>query len=186
MPTAVPSAFDVAYWFLDQAQRENLIIPPLKLQRLLFLAQAYFAASTRGEKLMPAIFVSSEVGPIEPNVHRTFAAGVTTIETIVPRPPIVDFLKGVWQAFGHQSEQALDDLVLRSKPVAQAMGTPNTEISTATMFNHFSLEKSGPRVIPKGEQPRGAIGDEDGTPVRIPKYHRGKPVNKWVPGMRKA
>jgi len=40
MPTAVPSAFDVAYWFLDQASRENVIIPPVKLQRLLFLSQA--------------------------------------------------------------------------------------------------------------------------------------------------
>ncbi len=86
MPTAVSSSFDVAFWFIDRGRADHQQLSSLKLPRMLFLAQAYFAASTRGEHLMPSVFVVTEQGPVEPNLLRLFDNTVPAIETTTPRP----------------------------------------------------------------------------------------------------
>ena len=65
--TVVESTFDVALWFQDRARREDTNLQAQKLQRLLYLAQSYYSAMNYGRKLMPAVFVAQEMGPIEPN-----------------------------------------------------------------------------------------------------------------------
>ena len=54
MPADVENAFDIAFWFADTALNENQYLQPQKLQRLLFIAQAYYTVAFNGRKLMPA------------------------------------------------------------------------------------------------------------------------------------
>ena len=121
MPTAVSSSFDVAFWFIDRGRADRQQLSSLKLQRMLFLAQAYFAASTRGERLMPSVFVATEQGPVEPNLLRLFDNTVPAIETATPRAAVVKFLDGIWRTFGARTLAQLDEIVISSPPVRDAM-----------------------------------------------------------------
>ena len=67
-PTAVESCFEIACWFLDRALNDGEYLQPQKLQRLMYLAQAYFGVVQNGAKLMPATFIAAPDGPLEPTV----------------------------------------------------------------------------------------------------------------------
>lgn len=179
MPTAVSSSFDVAFWFIDRGRADHQQLSSLKLQRMLFLAQAYFAASTRGERLMPSVFVVTEQGPVEPNLLRLFDNTVPAIETETPRPAVVKFLEGIWQTFGGRALKELDEIVTTSPPVRDAMQAgANTEITPTALFDHYRGDKTQGAVVQKVKP--------DAEKITIPKTHRGKPVTKWVPGMKKS
>src|SRR3546814_18975840 len=93
MPSAaVESTLDVALWFLDRARREDSNLHAQKLQRLLYLAQGYYAAGFHGRKLMPATFVAHELGPVEPTVFRLFELGVTNVTMTDPPAEAVKFM----------------------------------------------------------------------------------------------
>ncbi|HJN61437.1 MAG TPA: hypothetical protein QF630_10380 [Alphaproteobacteria bacterium] len=70
MTPIVSSTFDIVHWFLQRGELSHVYVSPLKLQRLLYLAQASYAGQHDGAPLMPSIFVVSEVGPLEPNIYR--------------------------------------------------------------------------------------------------------------------
>ena len=179
MPTAVSSSFDVAFWFIERGRADSQQLSSLKLQRMLFLAQAYFAGSTRGERLMPSVFVVTEQGPVEPNLLRLFDNTVPAIETATPRPAVVKFLEGIWRTFGARTLKELDEIVTSSPPVRDAMQTgTNTEVSPTALFNHYRNDKRQGDVMQKVKP--------DEAKVAIPKTHRGKPVTKWVPGAKKS
>ena len=179
MPTAVSSSFDVAFWFIDRGRADRQQLSSLKLQRMLFLAQAYFAASTRGERLMPSVFVATEQGPVEPNLLRLFDNTVPAIETATPRAAVVKFLDGIWRTFGARTLAQLDEIVISSPPVRDAMKAgANTEITPAALFNHYRNDKKQGDVVQKVKP--------DEKKIAIPKTHRGRPVTKWVPGMKKS
>ena len=82
------------------ARAERTDVSPLRLQRLLFLAQTYFAGSTHGGRLMPSFFIASRAGPIEPNIARIRNLESSMIEVSEPSKAVSDFLEGIWQAFG--------------------------------------------------------------------------------------
>ena len=79
MPSELNNAFDVSIFFDDMALKEGTYLPPQKLQRLLFLSQAYYAVAFN-RKLMPAIFIADELGPIEPNIYIAFSKGRPEID----------------------------------------------------------------------------------------------------------
>lgn len=108
MPTAVDSAFDIAFWFADTALNHDEYLQPQKLHRLMFIAQAYYAVATSGKKLMPATFVASEMGPIEPNVYTAFSKERPDMEVnMFLAPEVEDFLRNIWSRFGHHSAERL-------------------------------------------------------------------------------
>ena len=49
---ASESVFDVAEWFLDTALNDGEYLQPMKMQYLMFLAQGYYAALTKGQRLL--------------------------------------------------------------------------------------------------------------------------------------
>ena len=54
---ACDSVFDVAVWITDRALEDGEYLQPQKMQRLLYLSQAYYGALSRGQKLIPCVFV---------------------------------------------------------------------------------------------------------------------------------
>ena len=96
MPADVNNAFDVAFWFADTALNENEYLQPQKLQRLLFLSQSYYAIIQKGRKLMPAVFVADEIGPMEPNIYMAFSRGRPDIDAELFLPhEVEEFLSGI-------------------------------------------------------------------------------------------
>lgn len=186
MPAAVRSSFDIAFWFMDRAMTENVALPNVKMQRLLFLAQAYFAASTNGDRLMPSLFVVGAQGPEDPNLARVLEAGQVPVETEAPRQSVRKFLAGIWTAFGKRTVEQLDQLVMGCEPyrIAAERG-PGTEIAQTAMATHFASDRRATRVISRAAAVKGGDQVTAEDPVTIPKFHRGKPVEKWLPGMKK-
>ncbi|MFN4282115.1 MAG: Panacea domain-containing protein [Alphaproteobacteria bacterium] len=116
---AARTAFDVAVWFLDRARADDAHLPLQKLHRLLFIAQAAYAA---GGMLMPAVFVADELGPIEPNLERLLGDGRP--EDLPAEPPnraALALLEDVWRRFGYMPADRLGALVAKNAAYAAAL-----------------------------------------------------------------
>ncbi|TAL00286.1 MAG: hypothetical protein EPO08_14085 [Rhodospirillaceae bacterium] len=181
-PTAVESCFEIAFWFLDRALTDGEYLQPQKMQRLMFLAQAYFGVVQNGLKLMPATFVAGEEGPLEPTIYRAFARGRPMVDLKPVDETAQHVLDSVWRQFGSYSMEKLNDLVKRHPPYADAFAmAPASEIDFEAMVAFYG-EKPGAR--------RSASSASPSTPsaskVMRPKLMRnatGKPVsvNRWTP-----
>ena len=161
---AVGTAIDVAAWFLEKAREDDSYLQPQKLQRLLYYAQAYYGHEYQGRRLMPAMFVVHELGPVEPNIFRMFEAGRPNV--VIDRPPaeVEAFLERVWRRYARISVERL-----------------TTSVTTQPAYRKISA-RGGGEVIPfevvVASIPRSASS---------PERHRtadGRTVQKWVP--RKA
>ncbi len=167
MPADVNSAFDIAFWFADTALAENEYLQPQKLQRLLYISQAYYAVAFKGRKLMPAIFVADEMGPIEPNVYLAFSKGRPDIDVELFLPHEVEsFLSGIWRRFGHQSVDRLNEVTNDTLAYRQARNRANrAEITLETMRQSFIRDQNAPDVSfvvkPK------VMRTQDGKPVVV-------------------
>lgn len=169
----VDSTFDVALWFADTALEHNEYLQPQKLHRLLFLSQGYFAVAFGGQRLMPAIFVAEEMGPIEPNIYKAFAKGRPNIEPELFMSEKVDkFLQGIWRRFGHHTPDHLTKMCKETLAFRQAFSKGRrTEIPIQAMLVSFARADDTPAV----------------TQIMKPKVlrsHTGRPVavKNWVPG----
>ena len=148
MSAAIDTAVDVALWFADQALNGNEYLQPQKLQRLLFLSQAYYAVAFGGRKLMPAIFVADEMGPIEPNVFKVFVNGRPDVESDLFLPEQAEqFLTMIWRRFGHHSAEHLTRLAKESEAYQRALKKGRrTEITIDAMRLSFGQAKDTPSV----------------------------------------
>ena len=108
MPAAARSAFEIAFTFSDKALHEKEYLQPQKLQRLMFLAQCTYAVRHGGRRLMPAVFIADELGPIEPNIYLAFSKGRPDIDVDPWLPEDAQaVLDDVWNRFGHCSTEHL-------------------------------------------------------------------------------
>lgn len=121
MTTPIASSFDAAFWFIDRAVEEGGYIQPQKLQRLLYLAQAYYAAAFDGESLMPAVFVADRLGPVEPGCYRLFESAIPQFERKPLKRNAAQFLDAVWRRFAHHSTEHLNRLIARHDPYEKAL-----------------------------------------------------------------
>ena len=122
MPADVDNAFIIAFWFEDTALKDNEPLQPQKMQRLLFISQAYYAVINNGRKLMPAVFVANELGPIEPNIFVAFSRGRPDVDIERDLPPDVeDYLLAIWRRFGHYSIDSLNELTKDSSAYKAAL-----------------------------------------------------------------
>ncbi len=147
MPAAaVDSAFDIAYWFVDRALNDNEYLQPQKMQRLMYLSQAYFAVAYSGRRLMPALFIADELGPLEPNVYRACAIQRPAIE---PRPlgeAVEHFLDSIWRRFGPHSADYLSRLVMGHPPYLDAVTKgPKMEITLQAMATFYGKKSAPPQ-----------------------------------------
>jgi uncharacterized phage-associated protein len=173
MPAAVQSAFDVAFWFTDQALQSNEYLQPQKLQRLMFLAQCYYAVAFPNRKLMPAVFVADELGPLEPNVFRAFSRGRPNVDADLFMPPEVEeFLYSIWRRFGHHTVDHLNRITKKTLAYRQAFKmSPREEISLQQMRLSFARAESTPPAD-KVVGPK-VMRSQSGKPVT---------VKSWTPG----
>lgn len=175
MPFDVDSAFDIAFWFADTALNENEYLQPQKLQRLMFIAQAYYPIVHKGRKLMPAIFVADEVGPLEPTVHLAFSRGRPNVDAELFLPhEVEEFLSGIWRRFGHMNIERLNRITMDTAAYknAQKRG-PRAEIPRREMSVSFLENKEAP--APTQVARKKLYRTQDGKAVE---------VKAWMPGAK--
>tara|TARA_B100000315_G_C14403452_1_gene507569 strand:+ start:66 stop:635 length:570 start_codon:yes stop_codon:yes gene_type:complete len=167
MPCAVNSTFDVAFWFVDVAQNESEFLQPQKLHRLLFLAQAYYGVAHQGAKLMPAVFVAEEMGPIEPTIYTAFSKGRPKIDVDMFLPAEVEaFLESIWQRFGQLSSDRLGKMAKGSVAYRQAMKRGRrAEITLEAMVNAFKKTKA--KASPLQGASAKVMRSQTGDPVKV-------------------
>ncbi len=173
MPAAVYSTFDIVLWFNDVALDRNEYLQPQKLHRLLYLSQAYFAVAYGGRKLMPAVFVADEMGPIEPNIYTAYAKAAPNIEPELFLPEDVEaFITGIWRRFGNQSADSLTRLCRDTIAYKQALRRGDrAEISHEAMQLSFIRADRAP-ALDQVIKPK-VMRSQSGRPVT---------VKAWVPG----
>jgi len=173
VPAAVKSAFDIAFWFADVALDHNEYLQPQKLQRLLFLAQAYYAVLNPGKKLMPAVFVADETGPVEPNVYLAFSRGRPDIDVDIFLPPDVEsLLDSIWRRFGHYATEHLNRMTTETLAYKQARKRgKRDEIRIEAMRLSFARAEATPGV-------------EQVVKPKVMRTQTGKTVavKSWTPG----
>ncbi len=177
MPTAVSSAFEVAFWFLDEALNHNEYLQPQKMQRLIFLSQAYFAVAYQGQRLMPAYFIADDMGPIEPNIYKSFSNGRPKIDLDKKLPYKVEtFLDGVWRRFGHHSVEHLNKLCKETPCYLVASRKEKGEIPIEAMRQSFTKPDA---KTPELDQVVRA---------KMMRSHTGRAVavKSWVPNLKKV
>lgn len=171
MPADVNNAFDISIFFDDMAEQEGAYLQPQKLQRLLFLAQAYYAVAFN-RKLMPAVFVADELGPVEPNIFLAFSKGRPDIDVELFLPyETQSFLESIWQRFGSYSVERLDEITNETSAYLKAKERGNrAEISLSEMKKSFKRAEKSPGV------------DQVVKP-KIMRTQSGRPVNvkTWKP-----
>ena len=179
-PTAVETCFEVAFWFLDRALNDGEYLQPQKMQRLMYLAQAYYGVVHAGQKLMPGTFVANVDGPLEPTVYRAFARGRPMVDLKPIEEPARHLLDSVWRQFGAYSIEKLDDLVKRHPPYADAFAAgPSAEIDFESLVAFYG-EKPGKR---RGAAVSTTLSAEKVMRPKVMRNATGKPVsvNRWMP-----
>ncbi len=186
-PTAVESCFEVACWFLDRAINDGEYLQPQKLHRLMFLAQGYFGVLQNGAKLMPATFIATDEGPIEPNVFRAFARGRPQVDVKPIDETPRHILDSIWRQFGAHSTEHLNKLIRRHPPYADALASsPGAEILFESMVDFYGTQGLSRRPSVAGDAATAEGNEPAAGKVLRPKVMRsynGKPVtvNRWTP-----
>jgi len=181
-PPAVESCFEVACWFLDRGINDGEYLQPQKLHRLMFLAQAYFGVLQGGAKLMPATFIASGDGPIEPTVFRVFARGRPQIDLRPVDELPRHILDSVWRQFGAHSIDYLNKLIMRHPPYADAYAAaPGAEILFEAMVDFYGTQGLNRRKSSVAAQDAPAAGKV--LRPKVMRNHSGKPVSttRWMP-----
>lgn len=172
MAPAVRSSLEVAIWLHDRADSANRTLDSITLQQLLYLSQVEYAKANNGRKLMPATFLATTTGPLEPTIYHVFERGRPNVRAAFPRYEVSDFLMGVWDKYatlppGELTRIATNDLHYRH---AFDQGR-NHEISVNAL-----------RVVEPEKEPEPK---PDPVPVDenfVGLSPAGKRATKWLPG----
>lgn len=173
MQVGVSSSFDVALWFLARAEREKMPMPPGKLHALMFYAQAYYAGATKGRRLMPSVFVATEVGPRDPNLYRAFENGIPAVETDPLPTPVARFLERIWFEYGPVSPAEISRLISRSA-IWREVYRPDAvvEVTPEVMHRHFGRKSTADAGVQRAVGERFMIGGRPGREMAADQNRR--------------
>lgn len=169
MIPAATTSYDIAFWLLDRARKEDSYLQPRALQCLLFLAQAHYAAAYGGRRLMPSVFVIDDAGPLDPNLYRMFENGRPQVTTFPLDEPIVVFLDAVWRRYHNDDALRLEQKISRAGTNEKAVQLRNgAEITTAAMRRMFGAAKTVNKVPKKINQKQQVLPPQIVTNVAAP------------------
>ncbi len=164
----VESAIEVAYWFFDKAESENMSLEADKVQLLLFWAQLMFAKAYNQQMLCPAVFICDDGGVYEPNLNKILTLGRPFLPLSKFSPMVNDFLSDFWKKFASKPYAELVKLVKSShiykdfaKSGAKTLIDFNSMIESLNKYSKMSdydegknstkilLSQNGPVVVSK-------------------------------------
>ena len=163
---AAPSAFDVAYWFLQYADKKQFFVEDEKLHHLLFLAQIIYMQRHGNEILFPSMFIATEKGFLEPNLLKVFAQGHPYMPNIKIDDKTASFLEQIWNKYANQSLLDLRSTITQSQAFQSCYDKKNlmavdmqqiaelfTPANEKTYSNRVRMSQHGPVMVSQW-QPR--------------------------------
>lgn len=149
-----------------------------RIHYLLYLTQAHYVAEHRGQKIMPATFLATQVGPVEPNIHQLLAGGRFVLEANDLPRVVEDYLIEIWNRFGGKALKRLEELVERDgawRPVFRKGAL--LEIPAELLFRAYGR---GADAVPLDRRPSaGKIRNKEQEYWTL----TGKKAEKWEPGL---
>ena len=145
---------------------------------LLYLTQAHYVAEHRGQKIMPATFLATQVGPVEPNIHQLFEGGRFVLEANDPPRMVEDYLIEIWDSFGKKTLKQLEGLVERDgawRPVFRKGAL--LEIPAELLYRAYG---GGADAVPLDR--RSSAGQNRNKEQEYWTL-TGKKAEKWTPGV---
>lgn len=124
----------------DNGEREG--VTNLKLQKLLYLAQAYFLAKLNGPLFVDEI-QAWEFGPVIPNVYRSYKKYVSDPIFIEKEKDIIraedkEHIVKVWDVFGGYSAGKLVDITHSHSPWKEAFASKNKVITNKAILEYYT------------------------------------------------
>jgi uncharacterized phage-associated protein len=104
MRPAIRSTFDIVAWLGERGGQSGTALKPPFLMQILYLSQALYASEHNQAKLMPATFLATDAGPIEPDLFLALEQGISVDAAVAPADHVEEVLIAVWDAYG-QSDQ---------------------------------------------------------------------------------
>jgi hypothetical protein len=102
--------------------------------RHLYLSQALYATAHKQRKLMPATFLATAAGPIEPDIYLALENDLTIGNALPPSPEVNDFLISFHQEFKDKGQTELEFLLWKDTAIRSAMARGrNSEILISDM-----------------------------------------------------
>ncbi len=191
MRPAARSTYDILAWLKARDWPSGPVDAPAHAIRLLYLAQALYAAGNRQRKLMPATFLATVAGPMEPDIYLALESGVKISRPLKPSAEVEAFLVSFYNAFRDFGKVELDIVLEKDTALRTAIARGrNSEITQADMASAYS--KGVPVVT--GETQRLARGmdgsgrsDLDAAPNAKQEVRftaDGRSVTRWMPKRR--
>lgn len=188
-------------WFESQGAETGRRIPPRKMQMLLYIAQALYAAVNGCRLLIPSVFVASAMGPQDPNLYDILenAKDLPKPKELEPRAEAC--LTLVWRRFGSMGVDELDSFIAHDGVMEEARQTATgailplpalAEAYRRTMIEPAQAEQAA-RARAAGAAPAAArpepvpttVPEPEGLPDNVPRMTMGgKPVKRWAPKRR--
>jgi uncharacterized phage-associated protein len=191
MRPAIRSTFDVVTWLEAKAGQDNIELEPSTLMQLIYLSQAIYAAENKKAKLMPATFLATEVGPIEPDLFLALEHGVAISENVAPSQQVEEVLIGVWDAFIENGDEALAELLSADIALKNARKRGrNSEVLVGEMAGAYpggleTLNGNGlVSKFPDGSPYNAGHSNLDAAPTPSQEVRftaDGRSVTRWVP-----
>ena len=120
-------AHEVALWILSEAKNHDILISHMKLQKLLYYAQASFIAMT-GEPLFHNSIFAWQHGPVVPDVYRSFSkfgsSAIHDVEDVAPPERFKPFIDNLLKDKGRLSAHELRNLSHNEDTWYQAWANP--------------------------------------------------------------
>ncbi len=177
-PPASRSTLDIAWWFQARCESAGEALSARRMHYLLYLTQAHYVAEHRGQKIMPATFLATQLGPVEPNIHQLFEGGRFVLEANDPPHMVEDYLVEIWNRFGKKTLKQLEGLVERDgawRPVFRKGAL--LEIPAELLYRAYG---GGADAVPLDR--RSSAGQNRNKEQEYWTL-TGKKAEKWTPGV---
>lgn len=194
MRPAIRSTFDIVAWLIERASQEGNTLNSPTLMKLLYWCQAVYASEHNMAKLMPATFLATEAGPIEPDLFIAMEQGVSLEDPVSPADHVEEVLLAVWQAHGESSLEELENVINEDTAIKNAKKKGrNSEIQIDEMVDAYPGGVStfkGTSLIskfPDGSHYDVKHSNLDAVPAESQEVRftaDGRSVTKWVPKKR--
>ena len=174
IPT-VRSSFDVALWLWGRMHAAREPFNAMKLQNILYLAQAAWSIQHDGAKLMPATFLATRAGPIEPTIYHAFENGAPRLRVRPPscsckRSGIVSAGRELTFSLRSQARIRITDVPLLASATAKSYLTQLRKFRQSKRASRPSpISPRHPANAPRsGCRARPGVAASQGTGARIP------------------
>lgn len=194
MRPAIRSTFDVVAWIEERGSEADIDLNGPVLMKLLYLCQAVYASEHNEAKLMPATFLATGAGPIEPDIFLALEQGVGLREPVAPADHVEEVLLAVWSTCSSKSVDELDELLKSDMAFNEAMKRGrNSEIRVTEMASSFTggvstfVGKTQVSKFPDGSPYKSTHSNLDAVPAENQEVRftaDGRSVTRWEPKKR--